>query len=112
MRYHIGMASPAEVVRRLRLAAGFSQRDLAGRASTSQPAIARYETGAAIPSWETLERLAAACGQRLTIDVEVAPDPHDVELAEGMLDLTPAERLRGLRRYARLHGLAQQGERE
>jgi transcriptional regulator with XRE-family HTH domain len=102
------MESPAKVVRKLRLSAGLSQRDLARLAGTSQPAIARYESGAAAPSWETLQRLAAACGRRLAINVEIEPDPHDIELAEGMLDLTPSERLRALGRYARL---AQQGGR-
>lgn len=91
----------------MRLAAGLSQRELARRAGTSQPAIARYERTAAVPSWETLQRLAAACGRRLTIDVQIAPDPHDVELAQTLLELTPLERLRSLRRYARLRQLAE-----
>jgi len=103
------MESPAKVVRKLRLAAGLSQRDLARLAGTSQPAVARYESCAATPSWETLQRLAAACGRRLAIKVEVEPDPHDVELAEGMLDLTPTERLRALSRYAHLGDLARRG---
>jgi transcriptional regulator with XRE-family HTH domain len=89
-------------VRKLRLAAGLSQRALAQRAATSQPAIARYERDVATPSWETLQRLAAACGRWVRIDTGVVPDPHDVELAEILLGLTPAERLRALRRYARL----------
>jgi hypothetical protein len=44
----------------------------------------------------------------VAITAEVAPDPHDVELAEVLLGLTPLERLRALRRYARLHHLAQE----
>ncbi len=90
----------------MRLAAGLSQRALAQRAGTSQPAVARYERGTATPSWETLERIAHACGRRLRIDSQIAPDPHDVELAATLLELTPAERLRTLRRYARLRTLA------
>jgi hypothetical protein len=39
----------------------------------------------------------------------VAPDQHDVELAETLLRLTPEERLRALRRYAHLREAA--GER-
>ena len=109
MRYRRIIESPAKVVRKLRLAAGLSQRDLARLAGTSQPAVARYESCAATPSWETLQRLAAACGRRLAIEVEVEPDPHDVELAEGMLDLTSSERLRALGRYARLDELARSG---
>jgi transcriptional regulator with XRE-family HTH domain len=101
------MESPNLLVRELRLAAGLSQRALARKAETSQPAIARYERGVATPSWETLQRLVAACGRRVTIRAEAIPDPHDVELAELLLRLTPLERLRTLERYARLRERAQ-----
>lgn len=101
------MDSPNLLVRKLRLGAGLSQRALARRAGTSQPAVARYERGAATPSWETLQRLAMACGRRVRISAEAMPDPHDVELARLLLGLTPEERLRALRRYAHLHELAQ-----
>ncbi len=90
----------------MRLAAGLSQRALAERAGTSQPAVVRYESGATAPSLETLERLAGACGWRLRLEAEPAPDPHDVELAEVLLGMTPAERLQALGRYARLRNLA------
>ncbi len=100
------MESLAPFVRELRLAAALSQRDLAQRAATSQPAIARYECGGATPSWETLQRLATACGRRLHLSMEVAPDPHDVELASLLLGMTPKQRLRALPRYARLQALA------
>src|ERR1044072_6489558 len=101
-------ASPSALVRGLRHAAGLSQRDLARRADTSQPAVDRYEHGVATPSWETIQRLAEACGRRVAITADVTPDPHDVELAELLLGLTPLERLRALRRYTRLHHLAQE----
>lgn len=101
------MESPNTLVCDLRVDAGLSQRALARRAGTSQPAVARYERGAATPSWETLQRLAAACGRRLRISAEAIPDPHDVELAEVLLRLTPEERLRALRRYVHMHELAQ-----
>lgn len=101
------MDSPNTLVRELRLGAGLSQRTLARRAGTSQPAVARYERGAATPSWGTLQRLATACGRRVRISAEAMPDPHDVELAGLLLRLTPEERLWALGRYARLHGLAQ-----
>jgi len=100
------MEAPEKVLRRVRSAAGLSQRGLAARAGTSQPAIARYERGVATPSWETLRRLVDACGRRLELSAEIAPDPHDVELAASMLELTPLARLRALPRYARLRGLA------
>lgn len=102
------MEPPNALVHELRLAAGLSQRALARRAATSQPAVARYERGTAAPSWQTLQRLAAACGQRLRLSAEPVPEPHDVELAELLLGLAPIERLRALRRYARLHDVAQE----
>ena len=106
-----GIESPKMVVREMRRAAGLSQRGLARRAGTSQPAVARYERGAATPSWETMERIAHACGRRLRLASEVVPEPHDVELAATLLELTPAERLRALGRYARLRELAaEQGD--
>lgn len=90
----------------MRRAARLSQRALAQRAETSQSAVARYEQGAATPSWGTLQRLATACGQSLRLSAEPVPDPDDVALAETLLELTPGERLRSLRHYARLHGMA------
>jgi predicted nucleotidyltransferase/DNA-binding XRE family transcriptional regulator len=54
-------------IRRLRTEAGLSQAELARRASTSQPALARYETAAALPTLPTLERLFTACGRRLEL---------------------------------------------
>jgi len=89
----------------MRLGAGLSQRALARRAGTSQPAIARYERGDSTPSWGTLQRLAAACGRRLRLNTEWVADPADVELASWLLGLTPRQRLRALSGYARLHGL-------
>ncbi|MGA8745453.1 MAG: helix-turn-helix transcriptional regulator [Solirubrobacterales bacterium] len=96
------MGAIATLVHELRATAGLSQRDLARRAGTSQPAIARYERDVATPSWDTLERLALACGQRLQLDARPLADPHDVELAEVLLGLTPQQRLAALPRYTRL----------
>jgi uncharacterized protein len=96
------MGSVAKMVRDLRKGAGLSQRGLARRAGTSQPAIARYERGVATPSLETLQRLAEACGRRMRLAPEPMTDPRDVELATAMLALSPAERLRALRRYSDL----------
>lgn len=100
------MDSPGTLLHQLRSAADLSQRELARRAGTSQPAIARYERGIATPSWKTLQRLAAACGRNVRLSAEIVADPHDVELAARMLELTPLERLRALPRYARLRRLA------
>jgi transcriptional regulator with XRE-family HTH domain len=101
--------SPTALLREMRQATGLSQRGLARLAGTSQPAIARYEGESATPSWETMLRLAKACGRQLRVSAEPLPDPHDVELAEHLIALSPAERLGALRRYARLRRLASEG---
>lgn len=92
----------AGVLRRLRQAAGWSQAVLADRASTSQSAVARYETGAVAPSLATLQRLVAALGHHLRVTADAAPDADDVLLAEQLLRMTPTDRLRTLARYAAL----------
>lgn len=62
----------AHALRQARFDANLSQVDLAARAGTSQSALARYETGAALPTLPTLERLLAACGRRLEIQTPPA----------------------------------------
>jgi uncharacterized protein len=56
-----------DLLRRCRLEAGLSQRDLAGLAGTSQPAPARYEGGRATPSLRTLEHILAVLGKELRL---------------------------------------------
>lgn len=50
--------------------AGLTQGELAERMDTSQSAIARMESGRAIPSGSTLKRFAQATGTRLRIRFE------------------------------------------
>lgn len=57
--------SVGEHVRVLRLAAGLTQQQLAERARTTQPVIARLEGDAILPTLRTLEKLAKALGQDL-----------------------------------------------
>lgn len=64
------------VLAQARRQAGLSQRDLAQRAGTSQPAIARLEQGRASPTFATLERLAAAAGFALRVEL-VPKSPSD-----------------------------------
>lgn len=61
-------------VKEARLRAGLSQAELARRAGTSQPTVARYENGRVVPSIATLERLLDACGLELSVRL-VAKDP-------------------------------------
>ncbi len=50
--------------------AGLTQQALARKMGTTQPVIARLESGPTRPSMRTLERLAEATGSRLRIRFE------------------------------------------
>ncbi len=64
--------SSAAILKQARVDAGLSQAELAARASTSQAAVARYESGAVSPSVATLERLIHATGAELLLSVRKA----------------------------------------
>jgi transcriptional regulator with XRE-family HTH domain len=79
----------AALIRECRHRAGFSQRELAERASTSQPAVARLESGLATPTFETLQRLLHAAGFELHLDLKpieptARPDPATATLKLGI----------------------------
>lgn len=59
-----------ERVRLLREDHGMSQRELAERIGSTQPAIARLEAGGVSPSLGTLERIAEALNRALVIDFQ------------------------------------------
>lgn len=89
------MTDVATLIRQARARAKLSQAELAERASTSQPALARYETGATLPALPTLERLLAACGRRLQIrEVRAAGSSPPTTSMRGQL----GSRARELRR--------------
>ena len=50
--------------------AGLTQKELARKMGTTQPVVARLESGRVRPSMRTLERLAEATGSRLLISFE------------------------------------------
>lgn len=60
-------------VRAARRKAGLSQVELAKRAGTSQPSIARLERGLVSPTVISLDRIARALGAELVIDFEPVP---------------------------------------
>ncbi|HYA68641.1 MAG TPA: helix-turn-helix domain-containing protein [Acidimicrobiales bacterium] len=62
-------------VRAARRRAGVSQAELARRAKTSQPAIARLEKGQVSPTVISLDRIARALGAELIIDFEPIREP-------------------------------------
>jgi HTH-type transcriptional regulator/antitoxin HipB len=57
-------------VRAARRRSGVSQAELARRAKTSQPSIARLEKGQVSPTVISLDRIARALGTELIIDFE------------------------------------------
>lgn len=98
----------SQTIRHARLDANLSQVDLAARAGTSQSALARYETGAALPTLPTLERLLAACGRYLEIQTPPARGPSPVSSVRSQLG-PQADKLRRRRRRlldaAKRHGV-------
>jgi transcriptional regulator with XRE-family HTH domain len=81
-----------ELIREARKRAGMTQRELAVRLGTTQAVVARWETGAASPSFARVQEAVRACGFDLAVRV-VARDDEHVLLIEGALRLTPEERL-------------------
>lgn len=96
-------ASAATLLREARTRAGFTQRQLAERANTAQSVVARIETGATSPSWETLSRLLEAAGFALDADVRPldAEQSHMLDDVPRILRLTPEQRLLELRNASR-----------
>jgi transcriptional regulator with XRE-family HTH domain len=81
-RHSIGAGYLILVAREL---TGLSQRALAARAGTSQPALARLETGARIPSVRTMLRVADAAGFELLLGLrEFDSDPPAPEALDGV----------------------------
>jgi transcriptional regulator with XRE-family HTH domain len=60
----------ASAVIEARNRAGLTQQELARKMGTTQPVVARLESGRVRPSMRTLERLAQATGSRLLIRLE------------------------------------------
>ena len=95
------MDKVAQLIRKARTRAGLSQAQLAARAKTSQPAIARYEAGTATPTLATLQRIFAASGDSLVLDVSPG---RSRRRAGGGLALLRRSRSR-LQSAARRHGV-------
>jgi transcriptional regulator with XRE-family HTH domain len=69
--------SLAATLSAMRLELGLSQTEVAARMGTSQSAVARLESGDADLRLSTLERYAAAIGQRLDWKLSVLPAERD-----------------------------------
>ena len=89
--------SPSVLVREARKSANLTQAQLAERAGTTQPVIARLERGGGNPTFETLERVLHAAGHRLELNaIEQGLTTVDESLIRQQLALSPAERVRAL----------------
>ena len=117
----IDMIAPSLILEEARLAAGLTQQELADRARTSQPAVARLEQGRASPTFATLERLIAAAGFGIRLELVPRPttDPlldaykRDVDrtLLRQNLKKTVDERVRSLDELRRLAAEARRAAR-
>jgi transcriptional regulator with XRE-family HTH domain len=97
-------------LRQAREQAGLTQAELAELAGTSQATVSAYESGRKEPSVNTLSRLLAAAGARLTVEPGTVRVPSRIEqeragrtLAEviALAEALPARRKPKLR-YPRL----------
>jgi transcriptional regulator with XRE-family HTH domain len=87
------------VVRAARREAGLTQRELGERVGTTQSAVARWESGAETPRFDTLASLMRACGVEVDVSFRRHDDVDRSQIREH-LALTPAERLEAQRRMA------------
>lgn len=77
----------ARAVRAMRQSAGLSQGELAALVGMKQPAIARLETSqGTTPQWRTLDRIAFALGQQLTLNL------GDVDADKPLVRVRPASK--------------------
>ena len=70
----------AALLRNTRNSVGLTQEEVARRAGTSQPAVARYERGDALPTLPTLRRLLIACGHVPVISACAASHERDARI--------------------------------
>lgn len=79
-------------MRKARLAAGLSQRDLANKVGVPQSTVGRIEAGHIDPKWSTVAKLLRACGYESVL----LPRPGegvDRTVIRELLKLTPRERI-------------------
>jgi len=96
------MASAAALLRASRTRAGLTQAEVARRAGTTQPVVARLEREGANPRLDTLERVIAATGHSLELSLG-REDGIDETMIVADLKLSPDERLR---RFEELYDFA------
>ena len=78
--------------------AGLTQQELGGRLGTSQVTVARWESGATEPKFQTVQEVVAACELDLTLGLATADEGSWTSLIHEQLGREPAERVRHLSR--------------
>ncbi len=90
------MSDAAILIRNARDEARLSQAALAQRLGVSQAAIAKLERPGSNPTVDTLDNVLWATGHRLTLEAPTRRPGVDESLIRQQLELSPAERLRGI----------------
>lgn len=73
-----------------RIQSGLTQTELALRAGTSQATLSKYESGEAVPTLVTLERILAAAGA--TLELTTTSSPRHLDVRRGVMALVQAKR--------------------
>ena len=81
-----------DLIREARRRAGLTQQELAARADTAQPAIARWESGRTAVSFDDVIRLVRLCGLDIDLNL-VIRDDSDAAQAARLAGLTGQERI-------------------
>lgn len=98
-----------DLVREARRRAGLTQSELARRADTVQPVVARWEAGRTAISFDDVRRLVRLCG--LDLEVMVVPfDDSDLAQARRLEALTGQQRLDRHARVSRQLAALRQAE--
>lgn len=88
----MGVMNAGRALKRARRKAGLSQRALADLVDLPQSTIGRIEAGMTDPRVSTMNKLLAACGQRLEASRRLG-EGVDRTLIRQMLSLSPLQRL-------------------
>jgi transcriptional regulator with XRE-family HTH domain len=90
------MSASSSLLKDARRRAGLTQAELAQRLGVSQAAVAKLESPRANPTVDTLDRALWATGHRLALDAPERAPGVDESLIRQHLELSPAERIRGI----------------